>query len=96
MPRVKCTFCDTRVVISPQYHADETHFARCHKCRTALPPDEYRCQGKVKRGANGPRSRRRIERIEGERCRNWITRIGCKTCSTHKKQVIDDETAVDN
>ena len=96
MPRVKCTFCDTRVVISPQYHADETHFARCHKCRTSVPPDDYRCQGTIKRGSTGPRSKRSKGQHRGDRCRNWISRLGCKTCSTHKKQVIDDETAVDN
>lgn len=79
MPRLKCRFCDNRVVVRPHYIKDKTYYCRCYLCAKSLPPTEWRCEGKVK--TNG------IGRVKGERCKEWINRLGNNFCYNHKRQV---------
>lgn len=79
MPRLKCRFCNNHIKVKPIYIEDETYYCRCYKCANSTPPDDWRCQGEVT--TNG------INRNKGDRCKQWVSRVGDKYCHNHKGQV---------
>jgi len=77
MPRLKCRFCSTRLVVRPEYIKDKTYYCRCMACANSLPPDDWRCQGTIKSSGSN--------RKKGDRCKQWIRRLGDKHCFNHKE-----------
>jgi len=85
MPRIKCRFCDNRLVVRPSILENENYVPKCHTCYNNPPPEGWRCNGKIitrckKRGVK-----------KGDRCRSWIKEEGDKYCHYHKYQGEENE-----
>ena len=83
MPRIKCYFCDDFITVKPQVLKVEGVYPMCMLCKEDGPTDMWRCNARVIKGKNDNGGKR----IEGARCRHWISKIGERHCTYHKRKL---------
>jgi len=88
MPRIKCRFCDNRLVVRPSILKNENYVPKCHTCYNNPPPDEWRCKGIV---ISSDRKNPISGRSKGDRCKSWVKEEGDEYCHYHKYQGIEHE-----
>ena len=85
MPRVKCHFCDTRVIANPANLKREGYYPKCVSCKETTPECVWRCTGTIK--SNTVKKNGEALNSKCNRGRNWVKGIGESYCPIHGKEL---------